>query len=283
MVVMPDKTTRGTTPEGDVGVSAGEAEFADDPAHASQYTIQTLVLGMSVLEAVVRSSQERRISDVAKELGTTKWRIFRHLHTLCEAGYLQQNSDTDRFSVGPKMYSLLEALPHRFGFLQTARGEMLRLRERCGHTVVAAGLVNDDRIVILDAEVSTQVVQYTLKIGSTFDLYSSAHGKVALAFGPPKLLENVMARPLARHTEYTITQLSDLRRELDDIRQRGWAMSAEEAIRGINAIAAPIVSSRGYEGSISLFGSIEVLGRDPNPEDIEALVASARTISQLLN
>lgn len=274
---------RGEAPvEADGGDAEGAAGASGDTSGRG-YTIQSLVLGLQVLEAVVRSGQERRISDLAKELGTNKWRIFRHLHTLCEAGYLRQNPETERFSVGHRTFSLLEALPRRFSFLQTARGEMQRLREQCGHTVVAAGVVDDDRVMIIDAEVSTQIVQYTLKIGSTFDLYSPAHGKVALAFGSPRLLEKVLARKLERHTEYTITDPEALCREIEAIRAQGWAISAEEAIRGVSTVAAPIVSSRGYEGSIGLFGSIESIGREPDPEDLKALLATARTISQLLS
>lgn len=242
------------------------------------YSIQSLVVGLQVLEAVVRSTKERGVTELAKELGTTKWRIFRHLHTLNEVGYVTQNAETDKFGVGPKTYELLQAVPARFGFVRSARPEMLRLRQARGHTVVVAGRI-DLKVMILESEVGNNAVQFTLKVGATFDLHASAHGKVALAFGPPDLLDRVLARGLPAVTEFTITDPDALVREVEQVRRQGWAVAPEESVRGVNTLAVPIVSARGFHGSIAFFGSVEALAREPDPADVDALCAAARRIS----
>ena len=49
-------------------------------------------------------------------------------------------------------------------------------------------------------------------------LHCTATGKVLLAFSPPSLLEEVLARPLERRTPSTIVQPAALREEVRKVR-----------------------------------------------------------------
>lgn len=249
----------------------------------NSYAIHSLVLGLSVLEALVRSGREKGVTELAAELGTTKWRIFRQLHTLCEEGYVVQDERTEKFTIGRRVYSLIEALPSRHGFVSEARAELGALRDERGHTAVLASPLDDRGTVIVDVLAGTRAVQFTLKVGAVFDLHASAHGKAALAFGPPNLLQRVIARRLVRLTDATITDPERLRREVERIRSRGWAVAPEESFRGVNALVAPIFSGAGkLQGTIGVFGSIDHIPRSPDPKDVDAVVRAARRVSARL-
>jgi IclR family KDG regulon transcriptional repressor len=260
------------------------ADTADKAAvkATSSYAIRSLMVGLDVLEAVVKSGRERGISELAKELGTTKFQIFRHLHTLCDAGFLVQNKETERFGVGRRAYDLVQALPERQGLVRGAREDMARLRDEHGHTVTLARPVDGLRVMIVEVESSRQAVQYRLKVGVTFHLHASAHGKVALAFGPADLLEQTLEADLEGPTEFTITDAKRLRREIKRIREQGWASASQESVRGMNTVAAPIISRNGFEGSIGLFAPAESLPSKPKAAEIDALLATARAISAKL-
>lgn len=255
-----------------------DAPAAGPPAESQG--IQALQVGLDVLEAVIRSGRERGASELAKELGLTKFQAFRHLHTLCHAGFLTQSPDSGRFAVGRRAYALVGAISESDALVRSARAEMARLRDARGHTVTLARLVDGPKVMIVDVESGRATVQYVLKIGVMFDLHASAHGKVALAFGPEGLLQQVLGSGLGRQTEFTVTDPIRLRRELDTVRARGWASAAQETVRGMNTIAAPLMSRRGYEGSIGLFAPIELLPPEPHPADLDALLTSARHISR---
>lgn len=252
-------------------------------AQVSRNSVQSLMLGLRVIEALAITGKERGITELAMQLGTTKWRIFRHLHSLCEEGYVAQDAASGKFQLGRRTYALLESLPNRFNFVREARDEMAALRDSRGHTVVLAAPVDRTGVVVVDAIEGVNAVQFNLKIGAIFDLHASAHGKAALAFGPSSWLESVIAAGLRRHTEFTITDPRVLRREIERIRSQGWSSAFEESFRGVNTVVAPIfAASRSYVGSIAVFGSIEALPRTPDRRDVEAVVASARRISQRL-
>lgn len=283
MAAIKDQTSPGR-PKG-AGRSRGAHSVAARPkaAGASRYSVQSLMLGLRVLEALAASGKERGITELAAQFKTNKWRIFRHLHSLCEEGYVTQDSATSKFQLGRRTYSLLESLPNRFNFVREAREDMSALRDLRGHTVVLAAPIDDSGVVVVDAIEGLHAVQFNLKIGAIFELHASAHGKAALAFGSSDWLERVVARGLRRHTECTITNPRVLRREIERIRSQGWATAYEESFRGVNTVVAPIFSaSRDYVGSIAIFGSIEAIPRNPDRKDIEAVIAAARRISQKL-
>lgn len=159
---------------------------------------------------------------------------------------------------------------------------MTALRDQLGHSIVLAAAADDTGVVVVDAIDGRHAVQFNLKVGAIFDLHASAHGKAALAFGPSDWLENVIARGLRRHTEFTITDARVLRREIEKIRNQGWASAFEESFRGVNTVVAPIFSARNYVGTIAIFGSVEAIPRNPNSKDIEAVKAAALRVSQKL-
>lgn len=281
---IPDRRRTRVRTEGAVRLRSGQAVVSPPKgARTSRYAVQSLMLGLRVLEALPASGKGRGITELAAQLKTSKWRVFRHLHSLREEGYVTQDPATDKFELGRRTYVLLESLPNRFNLVSEGRPDMSALRDLRGHTVVLAAPVDDTSVVVLDVIEGLHPVQFSLKIGAVFDLHASAHGKAVLAFGPPDRLERVIARGLRRHTDCTITDPLLLRREIERIRQQGWASAYEESFRGVNTVVAPIFSaSRDYVGSIAIFGSIEAIPRNPNRKDIEAVVATARRISRKL-
>jgi DNA-binding IclR family transcriptional regulator len=123
----------------------------------------------------------------------------------------------------------------------------------------------------------------TLKLGAVFEFHCSAHGKIALAYGDPSLLENITSGALPARGPRTITDPAALRREIKKVRKRGWADAPEQAEPNMNALTAPIVSGRGvYEGSIGIFGSIDQIPADPPPALVRAVIGAAQRISDRL-
>jgi DNA-binding IclR family transcriptional regulator len=57
----------------------------------------------------------------------------------------------------------------------------------------------------------------------------------------------LLGSQLQRYTEHTITDLDLLERELDVVREQGWAATVEEYEPGLNAVAAPV---RDHDGTV---------------------------------
>lgn len=253
----------------------------DEEPAARRYDIQSLTVGLSVIEALVRSGAPRGVTDLAQELGMTKGTLFRYLNTLTAGGYVVRDSNTKRYAIGSRLYQLKRQLPDRFPFSSQAHDEMLRLRQETQHTVVLTGHASEDGIATIDIMNGMQEVQFMLRVGSILDLHASAHGKIALAFSPPELLERTLAQRLRRHTAKTLVEKASLIAEVQRVRENGWATAPEESFLGVNAIAAPIFSAGGtFEGGLGLFATLEQIPSEPPPKLIRQVVESAGRLSQ---
>src|SRR5690606_40563210 len=69
------------------------------------------------------------ISELANALGTTKARVFRHLRTLADTGFAEQDPGTERYMAGPRLIGLarLAGLTPDEGIIRLARPAMMRL------------------------------------------------------------------------------------------------------------------------------------------------------------
>ena len=124
----------------------------------------------------------------------------------------------------------------------------------------------DDDLVVLDLMHGRSVVEFTTRPGTRLALHASAHGKIWLAFGPESLLERVLAAPLKPWTSKTLTDARALESEVMAVRKRGWSTAPNEAVTGVNTIAAPVLDHRGVlVGSIAIVGSTQVIAPKPRP------------------
>lgn len=269
---------------GKAGREAADGTAAGPGAMKSRYTVQSLAIGLQVLEALVRAGGLVGVTELSEKLGVSKWVAFRHLQTMCEQGFAVRDPVSEKYEAGQRLGALMDTLPPRFAWVHRAREEMHRLRQEVGLTVALAGVLRDQSgVTIIDVHTGNQDVMFTPKLGAVFDFHCSAHGKVALAFGKPELMKVVTERALPQRGPNTITDAEALGREIRKVRKRGWADAPEQDESNMNALTAPIFSQGGqYEGSVGIFGSIEQLSSPPPLAYVRAVTAAAERISRRL-
>ena len=243
---------------------------------------ETVDLSLRLLEHLVGSREPVGVSELAREFGTTKTKVYRHIQTLLRHGYVRQDGTTRRYEAGIKLFTLGERLRERFSVVAAAREDMTRLRDATGQAVTLGTLV-DDRIVILELFHGRAIVDFGTRPGTILDLHASAFGKVALAFGPAGLLERCLAGPRKAWTPHTLCSRPALERAVAEVRKRGWATAPNEAIIGVNGLVAPIFDHQGaYAGAIAIAGSVQQIPATPSAAQIAAVTEAASSISKKL-
>ncbi|MCE8471642.1 hypothetical protein LZ189_21790, partial [Rhodovulum sulfidophilum] len=67
------------------------------------------------------------------------------------------------------------------------------------------------------------------------------------------------------------------------IRERGWATAPDQAALGLNTLASPILDGANMVcGTVGCVNLTQSLGAEPSPEQIEALLETARQVSVLM-
>lgn len=244
--------------------------------------IQAVVFALRILEYVAHCQTSVGVSELARAFDTTKSRIHRHLQTLVAAGYLIRNEDTERYSVSARLMALGQAVSEGFDIANAARDIARALRDRLGHAVaISQPEPEGNRIVLLMPSRSN--IDISVKPGSLLQFHSSAQGKLILAFGDPALLDAVCAQELEKRTPHTITDPDTLRAEIAQVRRRRWAVAPNEAMIGLNALAAPIFDALGkYVGSVAITDSVQFITEEPTREQIDQVLEAAEKISSNL-
>ena len=82
------------------------------------------------------------------------------------------------------------------------------------------------------------------QVGSRLPLHATGVGKVLLAAAPDDVFERMLGS-LSRETRHTIGEPARLRREIAEVRRRGFARTAEEMTLGAASVAVPVPVDRG--------------------------------------
>ena len=243
---------------------------------------ETVDLSLRLLEFLALSSAPVGLSELARQFQASKATLHRHLQTLAHHGFVHQDAATLRYAAGIKLFVLGERLRERFDVLAVARPEMARLRDDTGHAVTLSALV-DEQVVVLELIQGPSFVNFGTQPGTVLPLHASAHGKVALAFGPEGLLSRCLSKPLKAWTPHTVCTRSALERAVAQVKSRGWATSPNEVLQGVNGLAAPVFGhSDGYAGAIAVAGSIQTVPGSPSAALVKAVTGAAARISRHL-
>jgi DNA-binding IclR family transcriptional regulator len=249
-----------------------------DPGSGGVHSVH---LAIDVLEAVAFSDDELGVTQIAERLNMTKGSVHRHLQTLVERGYLAQNPTTSRYAIGPKSRLLARHAPEE-DLVHLAEGPMRQLRDALGHPVVLSEMTPRGALVLHKLS-GTAPIEIGVRPGSELTFHASAQGKVMLAYAPRPLQTRVLARPLQRFTDKTHLSVRRIEQELQEIARLGFASAPEEAMLGLNAVAAPIFDAQdACIATVAIVASIQFLPEKPRHSDVAQLVEAARQISRKL-
>ena len=238
---------------------------------------------LDTIELLAGSARPLGVTEAARALGLSKARVHRNLRALVARGYARQNDETGRYSAGVKLVVLGEAVREQFGIGAAARPEMIRLRDATGQAVTVAAPLDDGALTVIELVQGRTVVEFGIRPGTQLAFHASAHGRIALAFGPVELRERVLAAPLPSWTEHTTTDADSLREQVEAVRRQGWATADNQVLIGVNALAAPILDhGRKWCGSIALVGSSQFIPATPDPAQVSEVTQAARRVSQHL-
>jgi DNA-binding IclR family transcriptional regulator len=255
------------------------AEAVPPPAPAD---LESVDLVLRLLELLAEARHPKGVTEVARELEISKARAHRHLRALVQRGYAAQDPRSDGYEVGIRVLTLGEQARERFDVIRAIRPQMAQLREASGLAVTASAIVGDE-VIVLEMIQGASVIDFGVRPGSRLDLHASAHGLVALAFGPAHLLDLALTRPLRRWTPHTLDQPDQVRRAVELVRRQGWATAVDAVQIGVNALAVPVFDHRNVSrGAIALVGASQFIPAEPSAAQIDLVTTAAAQASRSL-
>ncbi|RCW68615.1 IclR family transcriptional regulator [Pseudorhodoferax soli] len=204
----------------------------------------------SILDALASAEAGMGLAQLARSLDAPKSSLMSLLVGMAEGGYLRRD-EAGVYRLGPRMFSLATRVVGHLRLGELARPTLRWLSEQTGETALLGALTPDrQKVVYLEKVESESALRYTIPIGEQRDLYSTAIGKLLLAYMPASQQEHYLRSvTLVAHTPSTITSVASLRKELAAIVASGISRTHSDRVVDASAIAAPVY---GFDGDLLL-------------------------------
>jgi DNA-binding IclR family transcriptional regulator len=203
-------------------------------------TLQSVERALRVLTAFESNGQELGVGEIAELLDVHKSTASRLAATLAASGFLERSPASESFRLGPQLARLGVLAFGGPALVEIARKPMEELARTTGETVTFS--VRDGNEAVTVAQIDARyLVGVKNWVGGRTPLHCTSDGKVLLAFGGGKLVR----RPLQALTARTVTDRTELRRQLEETRRRGWGSGVGEYEDGLNGVAAPVLDAAG--------------------------------------
>lgn len=194
---------------------------------------------IAVLGALADGPEDLGTNEIARRTGINASTVSRLLATLAKDELVGRVPASGRYRLGFRLVQLGNAALARVDLREVVRPHLLALMEATGETATLS-VPGAGNTVTIDFVQSPSTVRSVAEVGRPSVPHATATGKVYLAH---KGL--VPAGPLRPFTRHTITDPKRLAREIDEVRERGWAQAHEEREEALNAVATPIFDRRG--------------------------------------
>jgi IclR family transcriptional regulator, KDG regulon repressor len=196
--------------------------------------------GLAVLEVLDTKPDGLTLTEISNAIESPKNSTSRLIETLIARDYIARDNGRLRFRLTSKLLRMGQPRVCDASLVECSLEAMRALRDRVGETV-QLGVGSEDNGVIIEQIESNRSVRIVVELGTRFQLYNNAPGKVLLAFQSPTAQASTINRlKLVRSTERTITTKAALRQECEEIVQVGYGTDWGEADEGIHCVAAPI-------------------------------------------
>lgn len=236
---------------------------------------------LAVLKQFSASEPQLGVSELGRRLGMTKSTVHRLLGSLVKSGLVEQDPQTREYMLARETAQLGYTAIYSDPLLRTAFPYLHYLAHEVQEAVYMAirrGVEAHPVLHVLSPTLREQLGWYR-----TIPLYSTAAGKVLLAYAEDRVLRRVLDQGLTARTENTITDPGALQDELDKVRQQGYALCFEEEKLGINAAAVPVREPDGsVVAALSVAGPAYSLTHDKATAALEQLRAIAGEITHKL-
>ncbi len=181
------------------------------------------------------------VNELARRIGVNASTASRLLATLQAAGLVTRADESGPYRLGLKLVTLSERVLEQLDVRQLARPLLARLVAHTGETATLS-LPGEGEAVTADFVPSPSSVVSMAFVGRPSVPHATATGKVMLAFTGTRA-DAVAVLPA--FTDSTITDPAALARELETVRERGWAEAVGEREADLAAVAAPAFGRAG--------------------------------------
>ena len=221
-------------------------------------TNQSVTKLMQLFEYLSESRVPMRLQDIAAAIGVSQATTSRYLNALVMEGYVFQDKIASRYAPTWKICRLGDATKVHMS-LRTISSDVIN--ELTQTTDLGICLVIEQGLECIYLDCIYDPRFSLMRIGKRTPMHAASSGKILLsAYSEAELDRYIEMRELSPLTDRTITSKEALIADLEQVRQKGYAIDDEECEIGLRCIAVPVYSYHERPvAALSIFGAAEQL------------------------
>lgn len=209
--------------------------------------VQSLARGIEIL-SIIQERGSATMVEVATVLGVDKSTVSRLMGTLMHYDMVSIDPVSKKYRLGFRILYLSEGVKKNFNIAAVARPYLYKICDETKESVHLATMGNRN-MYIVDQVRSQREYNLSAQVGMIEAWHCSSVGKCVLAYKPQSFIEEIFQDyDFKPYTANTITNYSDLEKELRKIKEQGYALDDEERTLGVRCLAVPVYN---YSGNVS--------------------------------
>lgn len=251
---------------------------------ATTKIIQSLERATCILELFQNQITELSLKEISDSVKLNKSTTFGLVNSLTILGYLMQNGDNQKYSLGPKILMLSSALRMNNIIIRMAHPYLEELANKYQETVHSAIHSGGNSIIYLDKVDSNASILINTQMGIKNYMHCTSVGKCLLAYKSVPERDQMLFFPLHARTYNTRTTRDSLYQDLDQCMQRGYALDDEEIEIGLSCVGFPVFQRPHTPGfAISIAGATPSIANKLLHSDLlKDMKTTSQTLSRLI-
>ncbi|KQL50663.1 IclR family transcriptional regulator [Heyndrickxia shackletonii] len=205
---------------------------------------QSIIKALSLLDLFSDGRQELSLKEITEEAKLPKPTVYRLLASLEYSGFITKTKETEndsRYKLGLKLLELGSLVSEQLELRKIALPHMKKLAGQLNE-VVHLVISHQNEAVYIEKVESTRALRLHTRIGKRSPLYLGSGPKLLLAFMEDNRKKLVMEEII----QYRKIEKHSLLEDLQQIKQRGYAISYGEQDVGTVGISFPIYDYQGH-------------------------------------
>jgi DNA-binding IclR family transcriptional regulator len=248
-----------------------------------QIGVQSVEVAGRLLKALATLDGPQTLTVLSAAAGLPPAKSHRYLVSLIREGFIEQSAADGRYDFGGAARLIGRVAMNRLDIVRVGTPLLSKLRDDLRETVFM-GLWTPQGPMVIEWFDIVRPVSVVIRPGSILPIHTSALGLICAAYLAPEIVAraSALAAPEVTSPPPGLTKAKQAAR-LEEIRRNGFGVVQGDLIRGLDAIAVPVLDHKGdLVASLAAVGSSGILDIKASGRVVRELKAAAQRFSQLL-
>lgn len=221
------------------------------------------------------------LTQFAKLAGYDKATTHRRLSDLCAVGFVEQDSTTRAYRLGPAILRLANVRESTFPTRESAMPALQALSVATGETVHLSLIEGDSGLATIAHLLSDQrSMRVHIDEAEILPFHATASGLICMAFSSPEFRLNILSQDLKASTEHTITDKTLIGKKIKEAAACGFGRNDGGFESDVTGLSAPVFDSHGNcKGAVAVASPSSRIDTATQADTQAALKVAAIAIS----